>query len=70
MGEAAAGFELLVLGIVERHCGPIDDQSWRARPSRNKRYLAMTVTVMARDRDHLDGLYGELSAHERILMVL
>jgi putative lipoic acid-binding regulatory protein len=70
MGAAAPGFELLVIGIVERHCGPIDEQSWRTRPSRNQRYLSVTVTVTARDQSHLDDLYRELSAHERILMVL
>lgn len=70
MGAAGPGFEALVLDIVARHCGPLDEACWRTRPSRNQRYLAITVTVTARDQDHLDGLYRELSAHERILMVL
>lgn len=70
MGAAAADFEPLVLDIVCRHVAEPAPGAVRTRPSRNGRYVAITVTVEARDRAQLDALYMELSAHERVLMTL
>ena len=70
MGEASAAFEAAVLEIVQRHAPDFDDQAVRRRPSRNGRYLAVTVTIRARDKQQLDAIYAELSAHREVLMAL
>ena len=70
MGRAAPDFAALVHEIVSRHVGELDVDALRSRASRNGSYLAVTVTFEASSRAQLDRLYEELTAHERILMVL
>lgn len=70
MGRAAPDFTALVHEIVSRHVGTLDADALRSRASRNGSYLAVTVTFEAHSRVQLDRLYEELTAHERILMVL
>lgn len=40
------------------------------RPSRNGRYLSVTVTVRAVSQEQLDAIYRELSSSEAVLMAL
>lgn len=70
MGLAGHDFDALVLDIVRRHVTFLDDSAVRVRPSREGKYRALTVTIEAQSQTHLDAIYMELSAHERILMVL
>ncbi len=70
MGRAAPDFDLLVHAIVVRHVGAVAEGALRVRASSGGNYLAVTVTVRAESQEQLDALYRELSAHERILMVL
>ncbi|MDH3452684.1 MAG: DUF493 domain-containing protein [Gammaproteobacteria bacterium] len=70
LGEASVGFEVAVLEIVQRHAPDFDTQAVRKRPSRNGRYLAVTVTIRARNKRQLDAIYAELSAHRQVLMAL
>ncbi len=70
MGRAAPDFAALVHEIVTRHVGELEVDALRSRASRNGSYLAVTVTFEARSRAQLDRLYEELTAHERVLMVL
>jgi putative lipoic acid-binding regulatory protein len=70
MGLAADNFDAFVVEIVVRHVGDITDGAVVVRPSRNGKYVAVTVTFEARNQLQLDDLYRELTAHDRILMVL
>ena len=70
MGIAAGDFDQLVLAIVRRHVAGLDPAAVRATPSRQGKYVSLTVTVRAESQAQLDGLYSELSGHERVLMVL
>jgi len=70
MGKASDDFAGLVLEIVRRHSAEVDADALKLRPSRNGTYLAVTVSVTARDQAQLDALYTELCAHERVLMAL
>lgn len=70
MGEADAAFESVVLEIVARHAPDMDHEAVRRRPSRNGRYLAVTVTIRARSKRQVDAIYAELSAHRKVLMAL
>ncbi|MSR14840.1 MAG: DUF493 domain-containing protein [Gammaproteobacteria bacterium] len=70
MGRAASDFDALVVGIVRRHVEALSEDAVQCRPSMQGNYLAVTVTIQAHSREQLDGLYRELSAHARILMVL
>jgi len=70
MGRAQPDFDSLVVEIVLRHVGNVREGAISVRESRGGKYVSVTVTVQAESQDQLDGLYRELSAHERILMVL
>jgi putative lipoic acid-binding regulatory protein len=70
MGQASDGFEAVVLEIVQKHAPDLGEGAVRTRTSRNGRYLAITVTIRARDKQQLDAIYADLSAHRDVLMAL
>jgi len=70
MGRRTQSFRSLVLGIVQKHVGAIDENAIEERPSRDGNYLSLTCTFEASSREQLDALYRELTAHEKVLIVL
>jgi putative lipoic acid-binding regulatory protein len=70
MGRREDGFAQLVSEIVTRHAPDFDPATIEMRSSKQGRYLSLTVTIHARSRDQLDGLYSELSGHPLVIMVL
>ncbi len=70
IGDGGPEFGPMVLELVRRHHPDLDETRISIRASRTRRYQSMTVMVAARDRDHLDALYQELSGHPQIRMVL
>ncbi len=70
MGRKADDFAALVVELVESHAGPIPATRVRERLSRDGNFVALTVLVRADSKSQLDAIYTELSAHERVLMVL
>lgn len=69
-GRNAPDFRAAVLKIVRSHCRTLRDEDVRERASRAGRYLSLTVTVRMRDRAQADTIYRELTASDRVLMVL
>jgi hypothetical protein len=70
MGRREDGFAQDVAEVVLRHAPDFHPETIEMRASRNGRYLSLTVTLNARSREQLDGLYSELSKHPRVMMVL
>lgn len=70
MGLAGSDFELLVADIVRRHAPDLAEGAVTTRLSRGGKYMAVTVTIEARSRAQLDGIYLDLTGHERVLMAL
>jgi putative lipoic acid-binding regulatory protein len=70
MGRRTDDFRSLVLGIVQKHAGPIAPADIEERPSKDGNYLSLTCTFSAQSREQLDALYRELTACERVLIVL
>ncbi|MGE5129313.1 MAG: YbeD family protein [Sphingomonadaceae bacterium] len=70
MGRREANFAQSVLEIVLRHAPDFQPATMEMRPSRQGRYLSLTVTVQARSREQLDALYRELCDHPSVVMVL
>ena len=70
MGRREDGFAQLVSDIVMRHAPDFDPATIEMRSSKQGRYLSLTVTIHARSREQLDGLYSELSGHPMVIMVL
>ncbi len=70
MGRHTNDFRSLVLGIVQKHAGPIAAEHIEERPSKDGNYLSLTCTFQATSRAQLDALYTELTSCERVLIVL
>jgi putative lipoic acid-binding regulatory protein len=70
MGRKADDFAALVVELVESHAGPVPAARVSERLSRDGNFVALTVLVRADSKSRLDAIYTELSAHERVLMVL
>ncbi|HEX2493602.1 MAG TPA: DUF493 domain-containing protein [Steroidobacter sp.] len=70
MGRRTDDFRSIVLGIVQKHAGPVDAMNIEERPSKDGNYLSITCTFSAQSREQLDSLYRELTSCERVLVVL
>ena len=70
MGRSEGGFAQSVMEIVLKHAPDFQPATMEMRPSRQGKYISLTVTIEARSREQLDALYAELSAHPMVLMVL
>jgi putative lipoic acid-binding regulatory protein len=70
MGLDESEFEAHVLQIVSSHVDDIGPDDVSIRPSSKGKFLAITVTITATSQEHLDRVYRNLTASERILYVL
>ncbi len=70
MGRQNIRFEALVQGIISRHTRPEDLIAVRTRPSRGRKYVALTVTITAHSQEQLDAIYRDLSACDEVLVAL
>lgn len=70
LGRREGGFAQGVMEIVLKHAPDFQPASMQMRPSRQGRYISLTVTVNATSREQLDALYRELCDHPAVVMVL
>ena len=70
MGRRSDDFRSIVIGIVQKHAGTIQPDQIEERPSKDGNYLSLTCTFQAHSREQLDALYRELTACEKVLVVL
>lgn len=70
LGRREGGFAQAVMEIVLRHAPDFQPASMEMRPSRQGKYLSLTVTVNATSREQLDDLYRDLCDHPAVVMVL
>jgi len=70
MGRREGGFAQSVMEIVLKHAPDFQPATMEMRPSRQGKYLSLTVTIEARSREQLDALYRELCDHPGVVMVL
>jgi len=68
MGKAADDFDMLIIEIVRKHYPDLTEGAVKTRPSREGKYISVTVTINAQSREQLDNIYLDLTAHERVLM--
>ena len=70
MGHARDDCGSRVVGLVRQHVPDLGEAAIRSRPSKQGKYLAVTVTVNATSREQLDAIYYALTACEHVLMAL
>lgn len=69
-GLATDEFETAVITIIRNHVTDVREDAFRSRPSKDGKYLAMTITVNVENREQLDDIYRSLSTNPLILMAL
>jgi putative lipoic acid-binding regulatory protein len=70
MGLNQPAFEQYVVEIVRTHAGSAALGVIDTRPSRNGRYIALTINFTASSQAQLDDIYRTLSASEQVLFLL
>jgi len=70
MGLNSATFRPTMVALVRHHAPDFDETTVTERPSREGKYLSLTVTIRATSRQQLDGLYQALSDHPLVAMAL
>lgn len=70
MGRDTPDFHATVAGIFARHVAPLESLNVSAQPSREGRFVSLTVRFTAESRAQLDALYTDLSGSQHILMAL
>lgn len=69
MGLKSEEFLAAVKEIANKHDPKFDEATIELRDSREGKYQSVTITILATSRDHLDGIYRELTAHPLSKMV-
>lgn len=70
MGKESSGLKDIAVALVGEHLANTDDLDIQTRPSRNGRFIAVTITVTAESQAQLDAIYRSLTAHEAVLFAL
>lgn len=69
-GATSDEFETAVLTIIRKHVAELSETAIRTRPSKDNKYIALSVTVKAESKEQLDNIYRELTANPLVLMAL
>ena len=70
LGEVSAGFEDMVVRIMQKHDPEFDPATVAQRDSRNGNYISVRVVIRATGEDQLQALFAELKQTGRVKMVL
>ena len=70
MGLNRPEFAPTIIALVQRHAPDFDPASVETRPSREGKYVSLTLTINAVSRQQLDALYQALSEHPMVTMTL
>lgn len=70
MGKAGLEFQALALNIIRKHVPDLSEAAIQTRYSKDNNYIALTVTINAKNQAQLDAIYQELSQHKDVMMVL
>ena len=70
IGHKVDDFEGSVLAAVELYTGPLDSALVKVKPSKNKNYLSVTVTIEATGKDQLQDIFQDLKKIKSVKVVL
>ncbi len=70
MGLACVELEIAVIEIINRHVDNLGEGAVTMRPSKNGKYMAITINVTAHSKQQLDAIYMELTACEYVSIAL
>ena len=69
-GLATEEFELNVLSIIHKHLPDLREDAIRTRFSKDKKYLAITITTIIDSKERIDNIYLDLTASPHVLIAI
>ncbi len=70
-GKATSEYEMAVLNVIKRHAADsLSEHSIRQRYSKDKNYLALSITIQAHSKQQLDDIYQDLTKEPLVTMAL
>lgn len=70
IGPQEGDFEQLVYDLVKPHVPELTRADLSRNSSSSGNYLAVTVHILAQNKDQLDAIYADLTANETVTMAL
>lgn len=70
MGLTCIELEMAVIEIINRHVDNLGEGAVTMKPSRNGKYTAITITIVAHSKLQLDNIYIDLTACEHVSIAL
>lgn len=70
-GKATPEYEIAVLEIIKKHVHEaLSEGSVKQRYSKDKNYLALSITIQAQSKQQLDSIYEDLTKEPLVTMAL
>ncbi len=69
-GLASDEFKNNILTLVRKHQPNLSEDAIQNRPSKDGKYVALSITVYVASQEQLDTIYRELSTNPHVLMAL
>ncbi len=63
MGPNTEKFKQEMLFIAQKHCTRVNEEFLRTNISKTGKYQSITITIVAKSRVHLEGVYAEIKSH-------
>ncbi len=70
IGHNNAQFEINVLTIVREYAPDLSENCLRLKPSKEKKYLSMNITITVQNQKQLNKIYSELKSCKDVVMTL
>ena len=70
MGKTGDQLETAVLEIINRHVPDLPEGAVKFATSKGGKYTSITITITAQSKQHLDGIYLDLTSCEHVLYAI
>ncbi len=70
MGKDTPSFRSKMHKILEKHVGPINEESIKVNVSSNANFVAITITITAHSQQQLDQIYYDVTSYDDVLIAL
>jgi putative lipoic acid-binding regulatory protein len=69
-GVASDQFEPAVMDIILKHHADLHESAIRRRPSKDNKYIALSIILHIESKQQLDYIYQDLTASPYVIMAL
>ena len=70
MGKADNDFDCLVVSLIGEFYPELQESAVQTKLSKRGKYMSVTVTIRAQNREQLDNIYLALTSEARVLVAL